>query len=224
MRTPEQSNKIAVELGVDDKTVGAVRRQLESTSEIPKLDRTVGADGKARSTRRRLTVVRGIGLRQAARVADMAADIASAAASDPLTHGRLLHAISRTGQVGGAHRNLMVSRRAAEISAEPPPLPEGPFRVIVADPPWKYDARAEDPSHRAANPYPQMSLEDICTLPVIDHAHEDAVLWLSSWWRLARLFGLDPARRACHHRARACPMVRLARRRHWHRRRCRRRG
>jgi N6-adenosine-specific RNA methylase IME4 len=108
----------------------------------------------------------------------MAADIASAAAADPHTHGRLLDAIRRTGQVGGAHRNLMVSRRAAEIAAEPPPLPDGRFRVIVADPPWKYDARAEDPSHRAANPYPQMSLEDICTLPVIDHAHDEAVLWL----------------------------------------------
>jgi hypothetical protein len=120
-------------------------------------------------------VVRGVGLRQAARIADMAADIASAAASDPHTHGRLLDAIRRTGQVGGAYRNLMVSRRAAEIGAEPPPLPDGRFRVIVADPPWKYDARAEDPSHRAANPYPQMSLEDICTLPVIDHAHDEAV-------------------------------------------------
>ena len=100
------------------------------------------------------------------------------AAADPQTHGRLLDAIGRTGQVGGAHRNLMVSRRAAEIAAEPPPLPDGRFRVIVADPPWKYDARAEDPSHRAANPYPQMSLEDICALPVIERAHDDAVLWL----------------------------------------------
>jgi N6-adenosine-specific RNA methylase IME4 len=177
-RTPEQSNnRIAAELGVDDKTVGAVRRELESTSEIPKLDRTVGADGKAR-TARRPAVVRGVGLRQAARVADMAAEIASAAASEPDKHGRLLDAIGRTGQVGGAHRNLMVSRRAAEIAAEPPPLPEGRFRVIVVDPPWSYDARAEDPSHRAANPYPQMALEEICALPLTERAHDDAVLWL----------------------------------------------
>src|SRR5262249_20792596 len=32
----------------DDKTVGAVRRELESTAEIPQLEKTVGADGKAR--------------------------------------------------------------------------------------------------------------------------------------------------------------------------------
>ena len=94
-------------------------------------------DGKARTARRHLAVVRGVGLRQAAPVADMAADIANAAAADPHTHGRLLDAIRRTGQVGGAYRNLMVSRRATEIAAEPPPLPDGRFRVIVADPPWK---------------------------------------------------------------------------------------
>jgi ParB-like chromosome segregation protein Spo0J len=41
-------NRIADELGVDGKTVGAVREDLESTSEIPRLDRLVGKDGKTR--------------------------------------------------------------------------------------------------------------------------------------------------------------------------------
>lgn len=66
----------------------------------------------------------------------------------------------------------------ARIQAEPQPLPEGPFRVIVADPPWQYDKRAEDPTHRGANPYPSMSTEAICELPVRSIAHEDAILWL----------------------------------------------
>lgn len=178
-RTPEQSNnKISAELGVDDKTVGAVRRDLERRSEIPNVATVTDTLGRVQPARRRSAVVRGVGLRQAGRVADRAADIASAAAADPQTHGRLLDAMARTGQVSGAYRNLMVSRRAAEIAAEPPPLPNGRFRVIVADPPWRYDARADDPSHRAANPYPQMGLEAIRALPVIDHAHDDAVLWL----------------------------------------------
>jgi hypothetical protein len=111
-RTPEQSNnKIAAELGVADKTVGAVRRQLESTSEIPKLDRTIGPDGKARTARRRrATVVRGVGLRQAARIAAMAADIASAAAAD-------------RRHTGPAHR-LPPSARADSI----PPMTTRPTR------------------------------------------------------------------------------------------------
>jgi ParB-like chromosome segregation protein Spo0J len=41
-------NRIAKELGVDGKTVGTVRNDLEVTSEIPKLDRLLGRDGKAR--------------------------------------------------------------------------------------------------------------------------------------------------------------------------------
>ena len=49
--TPERSsNWIAKMLGVDDKTVTSVRRELQSTSEFPKLDRTLGADGKYRAS------------------------------------------------------------------------------------------------------------------------------------------------------------------------------
>jgi hypothetical protein len=44
-------NRIAQALGVDGKTVGAVRHDLEATSEIPKLDRLIGADEKARPAR-----------------------------------------------------------------------------------------------------------------------------------------------------------------------------
>jgi N6-adenosine-specific RNA methylase IME4 len=178
VRTPEQSNnKIAADLGVDDKTVSVVRRNLERRSEIPNVTTRLDTIGRRQPAHRR-AVVRGVGLHQAGRVADMAADIAEAAAVDPQRHGRLLDVINRTGQVSGAHRNLMVSRRADAIAAEPPPLPEGRFRVIVADPPWAYDTRAEDPSHRAANPYPQMSIEDIRALAVAGRAHDDAVLWL----------------------------------------------
>ena len=46
---PEKSNvTISKVVKADDKTVAKVRRELEATSEIPKLDKTVGADGKAR--------------------------------------------------------------------------------------------------------------------------------------------------------------------------------
>lgn len=46
---PAQSNvMVAKKTGVDDKTVGKVRQQLEATSEIPRLDKRKGADGKER--------------------------------------------------------------------------------------------------------------------------------------------------------------------------------
>jgi hypothetical protein len=46
---PEKSNRsIAKVAKVDGKTVGAVRRELEATAEIPQLDKRTGKDGKAR--------------------------------------------------------------------------------------------------------------------------------------------------------------------------------
>jgi hypothetical protein len=51
---PAQSNvTIAKQVKVDDKTVAKVRRELEATSEIPKLEKTVGADGKSRPAKRK---------------------------------------------------------------------------------------------------------------------------------------------------------------------------
>lgn len=46
---PEQSNRtIAKQVKADDKTVAKVRREMQSTADIPQLEKTVGADGKAR--------------------------------------------------------------------------------------------------------------------------------------------------------------------------------
>jgi N6-adenosine-specific RNA methylase IME4 len=64
------------------------------------------------------------------------------------------------------------------IKVEPPPLPEGPFRVIVIDPPWTYEVRSEDGSHRAGNPYPAMTLDQIKALPISKLGHQDSILWL----------------------------------------------
>jgi len=46
------NNWIAKSLGVDDKTVASVRREMQSTSEIPKLGFTLGSDGKYRPATR----------------------------------------------------------------------------------------------------------------------------------------------------------------------------
>lgn len=47
---PEKSNRqIAEKVKADHKTVGQIRKDLESTGEIPQLKKTVGADGKSRA-------------------------------------------------------------------------------------------------------------------------------------------------------------------------------
>jgi ParB/RepB/Spo0J family partition protein len=105
--------------------------------------------------------------------------IVDAAEAEPEKFGKLLADMDRTGRVNGLFNRLKVARQAAEIRREPPSLPgRGPYRVIVADPPWPAQVRSEDPSHRINSPYPAMSIEDICALPVASIAHEDCVLWL----------------------------------------------
>jgi len=84
----------------------------------------------------------------------------------------------RTGKVNGAYKILKVEQQAAAIAKEPPPLPEGPFRTIVVDPPWQYDSRGDDPTHRGVCDYPCLTTDQIASMPVAGRAHEHAILWL----------------------------------------------
>lgn len=69
---------------------------------------------------------------------------------------------------------------SARIDAEGEELPDGPFSVLVADPPWPYQKRAGDGTQRGQTPYPTMALEDIVewAKKLRDIAADDAVLWL----------------------------------------------
>ena len=72
-------------------------------------------------------------------------------------------------------RDLKTIKREAEL------LPTGKYRIIYADPPWKYsDERNLDgyDSNAASNSYPTMSLDEICDLLVKDLAAKDSVLFL----------------------------------------------
>ena len=62
-------------------------------------------------------------------------------------------------------------------------LPPGPFGVIVADPPWRFDSHAkrkhgEVKSRAAVAHYPVMKLQDIANIPVEEITEPDAVLFL----------------------------------------------
>ena len=89
----------------------------------------------------------------------------------------------RTGETTIAKATGEIRQRAKaalaeSIRQEPPPAAVGPFRVIVLDPPWCYDKRAEDVTHRARLAYPEMMDDQILDLPVADLACDDAILWL----------------------------------------------
>ena len=104
-----------------------------------------------------------------------------AAQAEPERFGKLLEDMDRTNRVNGVYKRLKVIRQAVMIRAEPPLLPgRGPYRVVVADPPWPYDIRQEDYSQRVVTPYPAMSIAEICAEgdKVRAIAHRDCVLWL----------------------------------------------
>ena len=92
---------------------------------------------------------------------------------------KLIEDMDRTGNANGPFKRLKVARKSAEIRREIPPLPmNGPYRVMSIDPPWPYEVRQEDPTHRATHPYPTMSIEQICKLDVPSIAHENCIIFL----------------------------------------------
>jgi N6-adenosine-specific RNA methylase IME4 len=173
-RTPDRSNNwLAQVLGTTDKTVDAVRQRLITTSEIPKFDRLRGMDGKSRRVTRITT--RTVG--EAERAQEAIRQITDAATREPEKYEHLLDRMDKTGRYAGVLRDLKITEEAEKIRSEPQPLPQGPYRVAVVDPPWQYDARYS-PSRRAVTPYPVMTVDQIKEVPISSIMHEDSVLWV----------------------------------------------
>lgn len=102
---------------------------------------------------------------------DRAEAVVAAAEEDPEEYGHLVEQMDRSGKVSGAYRRLTVLQQARELQAAPPALPTGPFQVIVADPPWRYESGND-------LPYPTMDIEEIKAMRVRDIADQNAILWL----------------------------------------------
>lgn len=62
----------------------------------------------------------------------------------------------------------------------------GPFSLIYADPPWRYEGTGQSGSrHRIENYYPTMETADICALPVASICDDDCMLFM--WVPSSRL-------------------------------------
>jgi N6-adenosine-specific RNA methylase IME4 len=76
-------------------------------------------------------------------------------------------------------RDLKRKVRDANLP-EPSALETGPFGVVYADPPWRYDHAAK-PNRAIENQYPTLTVEEICALSDADNfpnVKEDAALFL----------------------------------------------
>jgi N6-adenosine-specific RNA methylase IME4 len=166
--------------------IEAIRRALEPIEKAAAKARQVagkevpesfGKDRHKRETSSRIGAFAGV----SGRTVEKIAAVVAAAEAEPERFGKLQADMDRTGLVNGPFKRLKNIRQAEAIRAEPPPMPgKGPYRVIAADPPWPFELRDEDPSHRGVYPYPTMTLAQICAKgeEVRAIAHKDCILWL----------------------------------------------
>jgi N6-adenosine-specific RNA methylase IME4 len=134
------------------------------------------------------TVLKGVPeLAAAVEAGRLAVSAAAVVAEAPAQEQRLLVARGEREILAAAKeikaRKLEVRRaerfaKLAEIASGNTELPvaRGPWPVILADPPWRYE---HSPEERAIeNHYPTMALEDICALGVGELATPTAALFL----------------------------------------------
>ena len=121
-----------------------------------------------------------------ARTLEKAEAIVAAAEKEPAKFGKLKSDMDKSGRVDGPFKRLQTMLAAEQIRKEPPPLPgNGPYRGIVADPPWAAEPEDDDPARleRGYYPYPTMTPAQIAAMPVASIVHDDCVLglWITNF-------------------------------------------
>lgn len=66
-------------------------------------------------------------------------------------------------------------KRREKVASETSELPSDKYRIIYADPPWRYGNKGLDSYGPAERHYPTMSIKELCDLPVRELAEDNAV-------------------------------------------------
>jgi N6-adenosine-specific RNA methylase IME4 len=90
------------------------------------------------------------------------------------------------GEVISQNRLLKIAKEiekkdtAKKIRQTAPPVQKKGilYEVIVVDPPWQYEKRKDDISHRGRCPYPTMTVAEICEWGKRLPAKADCIIWL----------------------------------------------
>ena len=80
------------------------------------------------------------------------------------------------GEMAFTEARRQLQRR--HLLTEVPSLPNSTYRVIYADPPWKYGGTHPDYYGPAERHYPAMDIDELCALDIRSLTDEDAVLFL----------------------------------------------
>lgn len=92
-----------------------------------------------------------------------------------------VEAIKRSKKIPAAKKERFLGRIAQleERVKLALPILEETYQVIVCDPPWYYELRSDDKTHRNKIDYPPMKLKDILKLPIPKLSdRQGCVLWL----------------------------------------------
>lgn len=73
-------------------------------------------------------------------------------------------------------RTEEIERQKEDIRNGNIELPEGKFEIIVVDPPWNYGREYDPDGSRVANPYPEMSQEELKQLEM--PSADNSIIWL----------------------------------------------
>lgn len=157
--------RIANRLNVDPMTV---KHDLSGV-EFSTPDRIEGADGKSYPAHKPVAVFNPSPVEQG-QIFDNP-DVV-----DKLVTGEAGNVSDAIKQIRKAERQRDIEQQREAIEQGTARLPEGVFEVIVVDPPWPYGTKYDPDGRRAANPYPEMSLDEIAAIEL--PASEDCVLWL----------------------------------------------
>lgn len=119
------------------------------------------------------------------------------AALEPRVREELLE-VAETERMSVRDMRSEVRARSRRRVLEGQAVLEGMYRVIYADPPWAYNDRGDivvgksSAYKRAEAHYPTMPIEEICRLPVAEHALPNSVLFL---WVTAPMLLQNPGPR-----------------------------
>lgn len=154
---PKTAQKIAEEERVYETTV---RRSAKFVQDIDAIAANVGQGVRDKILAREINVTER--------------DVGRLARQNPEEQKAILNVVA-SGRAKGVvdARRLLNKERVAE-----PRQLTGQYRVIYADPPWRYGDQRDGATTGASDHYPTMSVSELCELSVKAIAEDDAVLFL----------------------------------------------
>lgn len=162
----QTSETLAGEHGVSEKTV---RNDGKYTEAVDRLADSLGADLRGKILSDEIKASREE-IQELAKDPEKAKPIIEAAIAQNIP---LKEAKKEVKKQERAEHIETVRQDIAENKYTPP---SGLYNVIVIDPPWPYGTEYDPNGRRVANPYPEMSLEEIEAIQL--PAAENCILWL----------------------------------------------